>query len=370
MRIGIDGGALSIDDDRLKVGVYRVAHNFLKELPGLDVKNDYRVYSFGGGERGTHELSAPNIHFRRLLQPGYQKLWQTLEIIRNPIDVYLGISQSIPPLPGILCDVRTIGFIYDLGFLDYPEYYPGSAHRLNRQTAALVARSDHILTISQTSKAAIERTYKVADNRVSVAYLGVDPHFTDKGPVYKRNHPYFLIVGALKPGKNVPFMLRAFADFLKEVKTIYDVVLVGSDYWLDPMIPETISSLGLSQRVHKVGYIPDDELASYYRGAEALLTVSLVEGFGLPAAEAMACGVPVIASNTGSYVEVVGSAGILVDPKDRGELIRAMLQYTCDAALRKNMRSAGKKQAARFSWRSFTRSVLTTANAVYAPRHE
>ncbi len=366
MRIGIDGGALSITDDRLKVGVYRVAYNLVKEIQALDVKNDYRVYSFGRGERGTHELSQPNTHFVRLPQPGYQKIWQTADIITHPIDVYLGISQSLPWVPDILCDVKNVGFIYDVGFLEYPEFYPRSAGSLSRQTAALVANSSHIITISHASKSAIQRAYHVADNRVSVAYLGVDAAFTDHGPVRLLPHPYFLCVGALKPGKNIPFMLRAFADFLSQTNASYEFVLIGSDYWLDPGIPETIEELGLGHTVRVLGYVPDAELAQYYRGAAALLAVSHIEGFGLPAAEAMACGCPVIASTSGSYTEVVGSAGICVDPKDRQAVVGAMRRMAEDNAFRKTAGEKGKKQAATFSWRRFGRSVLSVCSRVYS----
>ncbi len=365
MRIGIDGGALSITDDRLKVGVYRVAYNLVKEMQVLNAKNDYRVYSFGRGERGTHSLAGPNTHFVQLIRPGYQSIWQTVDIVKHPIDVYLGISQSIPLLPKILCDVSTIGFIYDVGFLDYPECYPGSANTLNRQTAALVARSNHIITITEASKDALRRAYHVPDGRVSVAYLGVDSHFTGRGEAKKPKHPYFLFVGSLKRGKNVPLMLRAFADFLTSVKTIYDFVLVGGDYWMDPEIPDTIRELGLGDRVHIVGHVPDDELSMYYRGAVALLSASLIEGFGLPAAEAMACGLPVIGSNIGSYAEVVGKAGLLVNPKDRAEVTQAMLRYTHDDVFRIASVAAGKHQATQFRWRSFARAVLTAAETLY-----
>lgn len=366
MRIGIDGGALSITDDRLKVGVYRVAYNLIKEMQQANVKNDYRVYSFGRGERGTHELSGPNTHFIRLIRPGYEKIWQTAEIVRHPIDAYLGISQSLPWLPDILCDVNKIGFIYDVGFLDHPEFYPFTAKTLHRQTAELVARSDHIITISHASKVALQRAYRVTDDRVSVAYLGVDAHvFKDRGVRHKGVRPYFLFVGSLKPGKNIPFMLRAFSDFLTGSKTIYDFVLVGSDYWLDPEISETIKELNIDHRVHMVGYVPDEELATYYRGATALLSVSHIEGFGLPAAEAMACGSPVIASTIGSYAEVMGRAGIQVDPKDRVALVHAMRKIIDDTSFRSTCVASGKKKVATFSWRRFARSVLTATTAIY-----
>jgi glycosyltransferase involved in cell wall biosynthesis len=364
MKIGIDGGALSITDDRLKVGVYRVAYNLVKEMQALGATNDYRVYSFGRGERGIRELSEPNTHFIKLIRRGYQTIWQTIDVLKHPVDVYLGISQSVPWFPKLLCDVKTIGFIYDVGFLEHPEYYPVSHEALKRQTAALVNRSTHIITISQSSKLALQKAYKVADERVTVCYLGVDALFTSVGARHEGKHPYFLFVGSLKPGKNVPMLLRAFADFLTESKKDYSFVIIGSDYWMDPEIPETIAELGLGQRVRIIGYVSDDELATYYRGAVALVSVSLIEGFGLPALEAMRCGCPVIASTVGAYTEVVGEAGILVSPKDRDGVRMAMTRYTMDTEYRSDMIARGKKQAAKFSWHTFARSVLAVIQTV------
>lgn len=358
MTIGIDGGALSVSDERLRLGVYRVTYNLVKEMAVLDAKNNYRVYVFGRGESGRQALSAPNVRFVQLPRPGYAAVWQTTDMVRHPVDTYLGVSQSIPPLIHTLCDVRTIGFIYDVGFLTHPEYYPGSADALVRQTAALVSRSRHIITISGASKTALQTAYHVPDDRITVAHLGIEPVFSPRGAGYRHEHPYFLCVGALKRGKNIPHMLHAFAHFLKRVRHTYDLFIIGSDYWLDPEIQETIAELGLSHRVQIKGYVSDDELSSFYRGAQALVSVSAIEGFGLPVAEAMASSCPVIASTAGSYPEVVGSAGILVDPKDRLALSDAMLRMVQDVPARKAFSALGRKRAAVYTWRTFARAVL------------
>ncbi len=358
MKVGIDGGALSISDDRLKVGVYRVAYNLVKELPSIDAKSNYRVYSFNRGEEGTQGKTRRNLSFVQLIRPGFQKLWQPIELLRNPVDVYLGISQS---LPTTLYDVSKIGFIYDVGFLDNPEFYRESHYALSMQTAGVVRRSDHIITISQSSARSIQRIYNVPKEKLTVAYLGVEKQFHATGKKHVREHPYFLFVGSLKPGKNVPMMLRAFAEFLKKSPTVYDFVLAGSDYWLDPGVSATINSLGLAGRVHIIGFVDDDTLAEYYRGAAAFVSVSLIEGFGLPVVEAMASGIPVIGSTAGSYPEVVGGAGILVDPKDEDHLVRAMTDVTTDMVKRNRMVKDGLSRAKEFSWTSFARTVYDVA---------
>lgn len=351
MKVGIDGGALSITDDRLKVGVYRVAYNLVKELPVVDGKSNYRVYSFS---RGSRMLQSKNIEFIQLPRPGFQKIWQPLELMLNPVDTYLGISQS---LPYILYDVTKIGFIYDIGFLDHPEFYRESYYALSSQTAAVVRRAHHIITISQSSADSIRRIYHVPKEKITVAYPGVEKYFHPTGKKHLHPYPYFLFVGSLKPGKNVPMMLRSFAAFLAQSKERYDFLLVGSDYWLDPGISATINSLGLQDRVKIIGFVDDETLAEYYRGATAMLTVSLIEGFGLPVVEAMASGCPVIASTAGAYPEVVGTAGILVDPEDEQAIVRAIATMTTNQNMRGQYIRDGNMRAKQFTWRTFAKTV-------------
>lgn len=358
MIVGIDGGALSITDNRLKVGVYRVVSNLVKEMLKLDAENNYRIYMFDREGEGRASL-AGNLKIVDLPRFGFQRLWLPLALARHPVDVYLGVSQSLPPLHfQKLCDIKMIGFVYDLGFLHYPEAYPGSASRLMQETQALIKHADQLVTVSQASVADLVKTLAIEPNKVSVCYPGVDPVFSSKGAVHQSKRPYFLFVGALKRGKNVPMMLRAFAKFLKETKESSDFLLVGSDYWMDPAIKETIGALGLQERVRIIGFVDDATLAAYYRGAVALLSVSKIEGFGLPAVEAMAAGCPVIGSTVGSYPEVVGKAGILVDPDDTKALTRVMRRIVENSKLTQTMIADGQKRAKLFSWRRMAGQVI------------
>lgn len=360
MKIGIDGGALSITDDRLKVGTYRVTYNLVKELPRIDVKSFYRIYSFDRGEEGIPKLSYPNVEFIRLPRPGFSKLWQSLELVRNPVQAYLGISQS---LPAILCDVRKIGFIYDVGFLEHPEYYRESFFTLQSQTSDVIKRSSHIITISDASAGSICKRYGIPMSKLTVAYLGVEKIFRPNGKRYQAPRPYILFVGALKPGKNLPMMLRAFAEFLRVSKKSYDFFLIGSDYWLDPAISSTINILNLKHRVHILGFVDDETLATYYRGATALLNVSCIEGFGLPVVEAMASGCPVIGSSAGANPEVISDSGILVDPEDIQSLVRALQQITSESSVRARLRECGIKRAKKFTWTQFAATVFDVTRA-------
>lgn len=339
MIIGVDAGALSVTDDRLKVGVWRVTYNLLKELAMVDTKNEYRLYTFTPiGERFGGNMH--NVVVRPRI--GWSTIQLPIELRRHPIDVFLGLSQMIP-----YSTSYNIGFIYDLGFLHYPDAYPGSAQKLKRQTQQLVERSDAIITISEFTKKEIRH------KNVTVAYPGIDSRFSARGVKHKERHPYILFVGALKRGKNVPMALRIFKQFLKESNKPYDFVIVGGNYWEDPEIEKTMKHEGLQDNVKIKGFVPDNELPSYYRGAQALLITSLWEGFCLPAVEAMACACPVVYVTNGSLSEIVGNAGTSFTT-----------EHEAVAALQKKKSVAdGLVRAKRFSWSRMARDayrIMTT----------
>lgn len=347
MIIGVDAGALSITDERLRVGVWRVTYNLLKELAKVDKTNEYRLYTFTPiGERFGENFK--NVVVRPKI--GWASLQLPIELRRHPVDVFLGLSQMAPRLPSLRSGiggqarspVRTIGFIYDVGFLRHPEAYPGSVNRLKKQTRQLVERADHIVAISNVTKTDIEANYDV-QKPITVAYPGVDARFTRRGLKHREKNPYILFVGALKPGKNVPMAMRIFKRFLQKSKKTYDFVIVGGNYWEDPEIDKTIAREGLANRVKRKGFVPDKELPEYYRGAEALLVTSLWEGFCLPAAEAMACGCPVVYIKHGSLPEIVRRGGSAFETEQEAVevLIRPKRTHT----------------RVRFSWERFARQV-------------
>lgn len=353
MIIGVDAGALSVRDDRLKVGVYRVTVNLLHELGKLDKKNQYRLYTFlpiAPSQMREFGPRMKNVVVRPVI--GWSMIQIPIELRRHPVDVFLGLSQMIP-----YSNARTIGFVYDLGFLRYPGAYPGSLARLEMQTKQLVKRSDHIVAISKSTRTDIARVYKTDNRCITVSYPGIDQRFTTRGPKYRGKRPYILYVGALKRGKNIPFALRAFKKFSDMTKKPYDFLLVGGDYWADTSITHMIEKLGLWDRVKLVGYVADRVLPSYYRGASVLFLTSLWEGFCLPATEAMRCGCPVVYAKTGSLPEIVGKAGLVFGKDSETQASDALVKITRSASLRKKLVRTGILRSKQFTWRTFAQSV-------------
>lgn len=354
MIIGIDAGSLSVTDERLRVGVFRVTYNLLRVLGEIDRKNEYRLYSFRPLDKSFLEAFGPRMTNQVLRPlPGWFTLRLPIELRVHPVDVFLGLSQAIPF--GVN---KSIGFVYDLGFLHYPNAYPGSYGHLQKRTEDLAKRSTNIVAISKTTAEDLVKTYKYPKKEIEVVYPGVGEEFKPSGEKYRGKHPYILFVGALKKGKNVPAAIRAFDQFLKQSKKTYDFLLIGGNFWEDSEIKRTIKQLDLSDRVKSLGHVADAELPKYYRGASVFITPSLWEGFCLPAAEAMASGVPVIGSTNGSLPEIIGDAGITVDPDNEIKLAESLNNILSNETVRKRMVAKGLSRAKLFSWNKFGQRIF------------
>lgn len=358
MVIGVDGGALGVEDERLKVGVYKVTLRVLEQLSRIDINNNYRLYSFTRLGEGTKKRFGNKFEYKVVVPKiGWQKIWLPIELKIHPVNVFLGMSQAIP-----VNTSYNIGFVYDMAFLKYPQAYPDSQQRLVRQTDLLVRRSQSIIVNSKSVKGELIHRYDYPAEHIHLCHLGVDEQFSQSGIQYKGNNPYFLFVGALKPLKNIPSLIRAFAQFLHSTKKTVDLYLVGGNYWMDPEIDTAIRETNIQSRIKMLGYVPDAKLAEYYRGATAFVAPSLFEGFCLPAIEAMASGCPVIVSDRGSLPEIVGTAGIFVDPEDTNDIAQAMERVVRKEDVRQKMKIEGIKQAKLYRWDVCAKEILDVIN--------
>jgi glycosyltransferase involved in cell wall biosynthesis len=163
------------------------------------------------------------------------------------------------------------------------------------------------------------------------------------------DQPYILAVGTLEPRKNLPTLLRAFAKIKDDIP--HQLVLVGPEGWLTGKLKSTLDELALGDRVRLTGFVSDEELGGWYSAADLFAFPSYYEGFGLPTIEAMLCGAPVLASNTSSFPEVVGDAGILIPPTDIDTWAEAMCDLVRDEGRRNDLREKGLVRAESFSWR-------------------
>ena len=214
----------------------------------------------------------------------------------------------------------------------------------------------------------------VPSEKVTVVHLAADPVFRPLPEAeaeriaahYALEPGYLLCVGTLEPRKNLPGLFRSYRLLLDAGVTPACLVLVGSKGWLYDEIFERVEELHLGERVHFLHGVPDGDLAGLYNAASLSVTPSFYEGFGLPALEAMACGTPVVVADRSSLPEVVGEAGLLVDPDDPDDIAQALTCVLTDDLLRARMRELGLAQAARFTWERTAEETLAVYRAVLA----
>lgn len=285
----------------------------------------------------------------------------------NPIDtlwssVKIALTRPTPDLyftpgytPPLWCDIPFIFTIHDLNHIDIPQN-SNFLKKLYYQWVILPAchRAFSVLTVSEFSRNRILKWSGLPPERVVNVSVGVDEQFQSVGTRHMPGYEYLLYVGNHKPHKNLPRLLDAFS--LSGVQNRVKLIISG---YAEPELNQIIRSLNLEQSVIFAGVIPDDALPAFYRGALALIFPSLYEGFGLPALEAMACGTPVITSNTTSLPEVVGDAAILVDPLSINEIAESIERICRDKALRETLRERGLRRATMFSWDDVTIRIKT-----------
>ncbi len=280
------------------------------------------------------------------------------------LHVPTGLAPLRSPCPTVLS-------ILDVFVLSMPHHFPFWQRTHSGYVLPRAARNAAaILTISEYSKAEIVTHLDVDPDRVTVTYLDAHPAFQvlEAGRVDSvrallgLDRPYLLAVGTLEPRKNLPRLLEAFAA-VKAHGYPHQLAHVGGAGWLFDEVFESMGRLGLADDVVFLGRQPLDVLAALYNGAMALVYPSLGEGFGLPVLEAMRCACPVITSNRSSLPEVIGEAGLLVDPLEPGEIATAIERVMTDEDLAARMRHDGLSRSRRFSWERCASETLAVYRA-------
>ena len=264
--------------------------------------------------------------------------------------------------------VASVMVVHDLTRYLFPQFFAFNTMQkiLDRLIyPSMLRRYDHILTVSQSTRQDLMARFKVPGEKITVTYHGAEEGFRPLDPgdaervlgqSYGLENPFILFLGTLEPRKNVLTLLKAFGEIMDQIP--HDLVLVGQKGWKWEPIFQEMERPKLKQRVHWIGYIPDQERVYFYNAAGLLAYPSWYEGFGMPLLEAMQCGCPVITSRVSSMPEVVGEAGLLIDPHREEDLQGAMLRLVHEPELRESLRTAGFKQAQKFSWETSAKITL------------
>jgi len=368
--IGIDASrALSATPTGTEGYSYHLIHALLQ----LDAQYRTRLYfrsapapdSFPGAESRV-------IPFPRL----WTHVRLSWEMARHTPDLLFVPAHVLPPVR----PKRTLVTIHDLGYRYFPEAHPRRQRLYLDWSTRWNARvASHILADSCATRDALVHEYKIAASKITVAYPGYD---SDLAPVrdagtlaavqarYTIPGPYILFIGRLQPRKNLVRLIEAFA-LLAPDRPNLSLVLAGPAGWLADPIRMRVRELGVEKRVLFPGYVADTDKAPLLSGAQVFAYPSLYEGFGFPALEAQACGVPLLASNTSSLPEVVGDGGLLVDPLDTSAIAAGLARLLDDAMLRRTLVALGSANLRRFSWAATARVVLSVIEDLFSsPRQE
>lgn len=355
MRIGIIARGLSEQSG----GVKQYIESLTSALLRIDSENEY--YIFHDSYKYVQKFpDANNI----VMQSSNKVLWDfillPITLRKYQLDVVLFPKNVIP----FFINTKSIVVIHDLAYY-MPELhaYPlVDTIYMKTMIKSSLKRADAIVSVSENTKNDIISLLGIDERLISVIYEAADSKYTkttrSELEVFKRNYglaqPYIFYSGTLSPRKNMIRFLRSF-NKIKD-KTLHKLVLTGGKSHNDKHVRELISKMGDSVQV--LGYVPDEDMPLIYNLADLFVYPSLYEGFGLPPLEAMACGCPVIASNTSSIPEVVEDAAIIIDPYDVDEIADAMERVINDKELRKNLIEKGYENVRRFSWEKSAHEIL------------
>jgi alpha-1,3-rhamnosyl/mannosyltransferase len=350
MRVAVDARKLA------DFGIGTYIQGLLGEFSALGVPEELVVYRAPGAEVPAALEAARGIAWRPEAARPYAlaELWRlALDARRDRVQLYHAPHYVCPPwLP-----CPAVVTIHDVIHLRFPGGRPLAPLYARVMLRLAVRRAARVITVSESTRRDLEAWLGARPERIRVIPNGVAAHFhpaadgaqTAAGLVKLGvAPPYWLFVGNPLPHKNVERLLDAFAGLPAAFGAL---VMAGVRLASQPVLDRAVAARGLRGRVTLLAPVPEAALALLYQGATGLVIPSLWEGFGLPALEAMACGTPVIASNRGGLPEVVGDAGVLVDPTNVDALRASLYNLGVDLPLRAALRAAGLARARAFSWR-------------------
>jgi glycosyltransferase involved in cell wall biosynthesis len=383
MLIGIDASRALRPE---RTGTERYSQELIRHLLALPKapEHDWRLYvDLPAGDPALQSLLPPSCidadvsiipDFVEFVHLARRRLWThrslARQVVQRPPDVLFIPAHVLPfvlPRRRLPASVVTV---HDLGYRRFPEAHSPaqrlylelstrwSAWAASRLIAVSGATADDLAHCYGTPAAKIDVVYEAPSVPSSPSWLLTGERTTEALRRYRLQRPYALFLGTLQPRKNLERLIRAFAKVLPQKTFDHDLVLAGKAGWRHHSLHELSQALNLDDRIHFLGYVPEEERALLLQEARFFCFVSLFEGFGLPVLEAQLAGVPVMTSTNSSLPEVAGDAALLVDPTDVDAIAQAMLRLSQDEGLRQQLIAAGYENVKRFSWEKAARQTL------------
>ncbi len=380
MRIGIDARAIYPNMD----GIGRYGYNLIRTLSQMDPHSEYVIYK----NQDYIGTITPQKNFQeKVLSVRRFSLLEQLMLPRilqaDELDLFHSLHLSLPLFYSgmsllTIHDIMPVLFAWFFSHLGPLRY--GAHFYFKLIVRASIKKAVKIIVPSIYTKNDLVQHLGVKEDKIVVCHEAVDPHFhlIDKKYGWARlrrkyglSSPFLLYVGNFRPYKNVERLLKAYAKWLSSFGGMdHNLVIVGEDRTRVSRIKTLVTNLGLRDKVVFLGFVSDEDLVVLMNCAEAFISPSIYEGFGLPVLEAMACGTPVITSNAASLPEVVGGAGITIDPYDVEGLTRAIQRVLTDEHLKQNMSEKGLQRAQSFSWIETAQKILVLYGELGQSQHE
>lgn len=361
-KIGIDAHALGLQQG----GNERYIEGFLKGLSEIETQ-DF-IFTVFLNQRAkipdflrnnkAFEIEAVSVNpLKRLL----------LDLPAKVKKLKINILHTQYHLP-LNIDVPSVITLHDVSYLTHSEFFPIHERlKMKFMMPFSIKKAKRIITVSQFSKKEISKIYRIDDNRICMVYNGISDEFkpSNKKEIeetlrkYGIHEPYILTVSNLQPRKNLKGLIESFFNVLERNENFPCIlVIVGKKLWLYDEIFSKIKNSKFRKRIIITGYLGNKDLVSLYSGAKMSAYVSFYEGFGFPPLEAMACGCPVITSNTSSLPEVTGDAAIHVNPRNYKEIASAIIRMYGDDSLRNTLIEKGLNHIKNFTWTECARKTL------------
>src|SRR5881296_1043120 len=368
IRVGIDGRELAAG---VRTGIGRYLIEVLRAASKREV--ECIVY----GDLNTRlPITLPKVTLQTI-ESRWTQWWDQvslpLRLARDRTSVLLSPYYKGP----LFSPCRVVLTIHDLYFIEYPrKRWPAYGSLTTRLARLYASRAAAIIAVSEYSKRSIVERLGVSPGKVTVIPDALGPEFKPEpltefvAARYGIVPPYILYVGNFRPHKNLPRLIRAFANLSKSLRDTHQLVLAGGDREHRQTLEGLVRDLGISDRVLFPGRIEDAHLPAVYSGCSLFVLPSLEEGFGLPALEAMACGAPVIAANRAAIPEVVGKAAILFDPEDVAAMTKVMTDVLTQPELGTTLRRQGLMRSKEFSLNRTAGRVLTLLQEVSEGRYQ
>ncbi len=357
-----------------KHGMDMVALELIRNLQRIDKENHYVIFVKPDEDRQVIKESA---NFRIVeLGGGPYPTWEQIALPRAAKKMGCDILHCTSNTAPVFSKVPLVITLHDIIYLESISllkkggtWYQKLGNMYRRWVVPpVVKKAKKVITVSHFEKDRINNFFGFDDDRLVAVYNGVGEHFkpvTDTmllnqvKQTYKLPERFLFFLGNTDPKKNTPNVLKAFARFNETVADKYKLVMLDYEEAALQKILKDIGHPDIRKDIHLTGYVVNTDLPAIISQCEVFLYPSLRESFGIPILEGMACGVPVITSNTSSMPEVAGNAALLVDPNKPEEIWQAMVKLTSDLEARNDFIAKGLIRANDFSWLNMARDVLS-----------